>query len=168
MAPPPIRIEGIADLKAVFAELPKSTQKAVLRRIVMRPANRIAKLARGYAPKRLGGLRRNIAAVASSDAGAAGKRAFAETMSGGGTRGEAQAAARAASSAAGGTMTAIVHAGRHPKVHLTEFGSIHNTPVGWMRKAMDAVFPTAVAEMSADLWTEIRATAMRRAKRLGR
>jgi hypothetical protein len=168
MAPPPIRIDGVDDLKAVFAELPKATQKAVLRRVLMRPAKRIVTLARGNAPVRLGGLRRSIAAVASSDAAAAGKRAFAEAMSGGGSRGEAQSAARAASAAAGGTLTVIVHAGRHPKAHLTEFGSIHNTPVGWMRKAMDAVFPTAVAEMSADLWTEIRATAMRRAKRLAK
>jgi hypothetical protein len=112
-----------------------------------------------------GHLKRSVRVMYSSDAGAAGKRAFAEAMAAGASRGDARAAAREAAAAEGGNFTVLVGPNRDPAGHLTEFGSIHNKPQPWARPAWDAERDQIIPDISADLWTEIEKTVRRRAKR---
>jgi len=162
------QISGVDDLKAAFREMPKATQRAVLRRILTRPANRIAEGMRSKVSVFQGHLKRSIKVMYSSDAAAAGKRAFAEVMSAGGSRGDAREAARAAAAAEGGNFTVLIGPGRDPAAHMEEFGSVHNKPHPFARPAWDAEKDKLIPAISDDLWTEIEKTARRRARRAAR
>jgi HK97 gp10 family phage protein len=162
-----VKVDGLRDLQAALAELPKATQTAVLKRTLLKAAEPIVTKAKELAPVRTGALRKSIRAVAQSKGGQAGKAAFHATMKAGGTRKEAAAAARAANRANPSSADVVVLIGpaRLPYAHMVEFGTSEMGPQPYMRPAWDANRERVLESIKADLANEITKTVARRARR---
>jgi HK97 gp10 family phage protein len=165
-----IKIDGLKDIDAALGQLTKAAAKGVMRRVLLARAKPIVADAKMKAPVGTGRLRESITARAVS--GGAGKKAFADTMSGGGSRGEAAAAAKAANSAAkaargGGEFVEVLIGPTKDAFygHLVEFGTTHSGPAPFMRPAWDGNKTGVLDGVKDDMWREIEKALRRKAKK---
>lgn len=160
------KVEGLRDLERALAELGKpSRQKAVARRALKKAAVPMVEAASANAPVLSGSLQASIHAGTKTSDGNAGKRAFAAVMAGGGSRGEAGAAARAANAATSNLVELHVGPGQHPQAIFQEFGTEHHEPQPFMRPAWDETSGGMVESIKAELAADIAKTAARLARR---
>lgn len=148
MAKVTVKIEGLKELDRALGELPKSTAKRVLQKVLKDAGEPLAQAARAKAPREKGFLIENI------DVGtkltrrqatlhkkqAKDDRAYAETFVG-------------ASDPAG---------------MQTEFGNEHQEAEPWLRPAWDAKKDATLEQISNALWGEIERAAQRVARKASR
>ncbi|MCA0923002.1 HK97 gp10 family phage protein [Pseudooceanicola nanhaiensis] len=169
-----VSLEGFAELEAQLEKMTKATGRAALRRAGISALEPMARLARGLAPEETGDLIESVEVSAKAIGAAAdvGKRAFAQVMRDGGTRGEAASALRSARRAAhlGGAAPHVeLFMGPEKasskdeaiKAWVQEFGSADVDPTPYMRPAWDQDKDNMLARLKEDLWFEI-ATAVER------
>lgn len=162
------QIEGLKELDAALGELGKATARNVMMRALTKSAEPIKQAAIGMAPRDTGNLAESITISAKSVA-RAGKKAFAQAMKAGSSKGDAQAAARAANKGAKGKDTfsqvfvGPTQAGRHG--YFNEFGTENMAAQPFMRPAFDVGAPQALESLKDDLATEIEKARARAAKK---
>lgn len=145
-----VKIDGLRELDRALAELPKATGKNVLRRVLKKRAEPIAADAAARAPVAEGpgggDLRESIAVSTrlSARQRRQHRRMFRDD--------------RAA-------VEMFVGAGPLPEAHLQEFGTAHHGPQAFLRPAWDAGWRGLLEGLKRDLWTEIRKSAARLAKK---
>jgi HK97 gp10 family phage protein len=140
-----VRVEGLAELEAALAELPKATGKNVLKRVLMAAAAPIEADAAAAAPHLTGRLRRDVAT---------GTRL---------TRRQAGLARKL------GKSEVEVHVGvKDPAGVQNEFGNIHQPPQPFLRPAWDANKDSALETIASQLGEEIEKSAARLARRAAR
>jgi len=138
-----VRVEGLRELQAALAELPRATSKNIQRRVLKKRAQPIADAARERAPVDEGQLRDSIAVSAKlSKRQRRLHRKFGPD-----------------------DVEMFVGAGALPQAHLQEFGE-NGTP--FMRPAWEAHKRGVLDGIQADLWTEIQKAAARRARKAAR
>lgn len=122
----PVKIEGLKDLEAAFAEISTAAMKGVLRRAVAKAAKPLAQAMSDFAPYASGHLSESMKIEGDVQGGMAGRRAYAQVMEAGGTRAEAQAALRAANKMNPRQYRVNVDIGPDKSAghaHLVEFGT---------------------------------------------
>jgi HK97 gp10 family phage protein len=140
-----VKIEGLRELEAALAELPKATGKNVLRRVLIKAAQPIEADAAAAAPELTGRLRRDVST---------------------GTRLNRRQAAMARRL---GKSEVEVHVGvNDPAGVQNEFGNAHQRPQPFLRPAWDANRQGALETISSDLGAEIAKSAARLARRAAR
>ena len=161
-------IEGLKELDAALGELGKATARNVMMRALKKSAEPIEQAAKSMAPRDQGDLAESIAITTKSTA-RAGRKAFADAMKSGSSKGDAQAAARAANKGAKGKDTfsqvfvGPTDGGRHG--WFNEFGTENMAAQPFMRPAFDVGAPKALASLKPDLATEIEKARVRAAKK---
>lgn len=139
------RIEGLRELEAALANLPKATGKNVLRRVLKKAAAPIESDAAAAAPEFAGLLRRDVKTAARL------------------TRRQAGLARRQ------GKSTVEVHVGVSDPAGLqNEFGNQHQQAQPFMRPAWDANKDAALRTIADDLGSEIERAAARLARKAAR
>lgn len=159
-----VRIEGLREIKAALAELPKATSRNVMKRILTARIKPIVDAAKGLAPSDSGFLGESIR-IRTAPGGNAGKAAFAEAMRAGATRKEAGAAARAANAATAKTAEVFAGPRAGPREIAAEYGTKYRQPTPFMRPAWDAAKDGLLTNIGDDIWREISKAVARRAKR---
>lgn len=147
-----VRVEGLRELEKALSELPKSTGKATLRRVLRARAQPIAEAARAKAPVHAvdGGELRDSIAVStrlSRRQSRLHRRMFKDD--------------RAA-------VEMFVGAGPLPSAHTQEFGTVNHPPQPFMRPAWDETKDGVLDGIKGDLWAEIRKSAERLARKRAR
>jgi HK97 gp10 family phage protein len=148
-----VRVDGLRELDAALADLPKATGKAVLRRTLLKAGKPIADAARGMAPDDplTGGndLRSSIGVGTKLTKRQAKlhRKMFKNDKA---------------------SAEAFAGAGKVAHAHLQEFGTVNHGPQPFMRPAWDANAGRALDIIKTDMWTEIEKAAQRLAKRLAR
>jgi HK97 gp10 family phage protein len=153
-----VRIEGLRELEAALADLPKATGKNVLRRVLKKAAAPIENAAASAAPVRTGVLQFNVAASFQLNA----NQKKAVRQSGDKSSAEIHVGVRSGKSVSGADAFAQV-AGIQ-----TEFGNAHQAAQPWLRPAWDANKDGALRTIAADLGTEIEKAAKRQARKTAR
>jgi HK97 gp10 family phage protein len=139
------RIEGLRELEAALANLPKATGKSVLRRVLRKAATPIEDSAEANAPTLTGGLQSRIVT---------GTRL---------TRRQAQMVKRE------GKSDAEIHVGTaDPAGIQTEFGNAHQAAEPWLRPAWDENKEGALDTIAGELGQEIDKAAKRVARKAAR
>lgn len=166
MARDKFTIHGMRELDAALGALGKATGRAVLRRTLRKIAKPLVEQAKAYAPYLSGDLEASIHAGTRAVGADAGREAYAEVLGGGGSKGEAVAALRAARRESDNAFAEIhVGPGRNPQAIQQEFGNVNHDPDPFMRPAWDATKGGMVDQVARELWIEIEKTAARKAKR---
>jgi HK97 gp10 family phage protein len=148
-----VKIEGLRELDAALAELPKSTGKAVLRRVLKARAEPIASAMRGMAPDdpATGGndLRSSIGVGTKLSRRQAGlhRKMFRDDKA---------------------SVEMFVGAGPVPHAHLQEFGTSRHGPQAFARPAWDSGKGAILDGIAEDLWSEISKSAARLARKAAR
>jgi HK97 gp10 family phage protein len=165
--PIPVKVDGLAELKANLAELSKATQRRVQQRVLLKRAQPIVAAAKAKAPVDQGDLRNSIHATTKRPKGhkTPSARAFAATRGAGGTAGQARAAAKAAGSA---PVEVFIGPGRHPQATQQEFGNKNHVPQPYMRPAWDENKKAMLDGIGKDMGDEIKRTAERARRRQAR
>jgi HK97 gp10 family phage protein len=162
MATPPVRVEGLAELEAMLAELGRATGKNVLRRVAKKRLEPIAASMRAKAPDdpRTGGrdLKRSIVVSEKLTRRQA-------SLAGGGAKRQADGSFR---SDAKNGVTVYAGAGALPQAHMTEFGTANMGAQPWARPAFDAGKAGLLTGLRDDLKAEIDKAVARKAKRAAR
>lgn len=160
------KLEGVAELEAALKELTKATVRNTLRRALIKAAEPMRAAAAQNAPEDTGGLKRGIqigTKIAKDKSRDPGSRAFAATMTGGGSRAEAVQALRDARRAQGvGETFAEVFLGpvratkkNSIKAIAQEFGSVNHPAHPYMRPAFDVEAIPTLKRLEGHLKTEI-------------
>lgn len=141
-----VKIEGLRELEAALADLPRATGKNVLRRVLKKAAAPIESTAEALAPHLTGTLERNIHM---------GTRL---------TRRQAQMVRKADSKS-----SAEIHVGTaDPAGIQTEFGNVNQNAEPWLRPAWDQNKEGALNTIATDLGGEIDKAAARLARKAAR
>lgn len=141
-----VKIEGLRELEAALADLPRGTGKNVLRRVLKKAAAPIESTAEALAPHLTGTLERNINM---------GTRL---------TRRQAQMVRKADSKS-----SAEIHVGTaDPAGIQTEFGNANQNAEPWLRPAWDQNKEGALNTIANDLGGEIEKAAARLARKAAR
>ena len=140
-------LEGRRELEAALRDLPRATGKGVLRRVLKKRAQPVARSAKSKVSVAEGQLRDSIKV---------------------GTRLSKRQASLHRKSGDRGTIEVFVGAGPLPQAHLTEFGSVHNSPKPFMRPSWAIEKGRVFEGIGVDLWKELRKTAARHAARVAR
>lgn len=159
MAKTTVRIEGLKELEAALGELPKSTGKSVLRRVLLKRAAPVRDAAQSRAPKGETGVLK-----ASAGAGtklSARQAKLNKAANGGG----AKMTADGWRSDAKNSVEVYVGFKSSPASIVQEFGSVTQPPQAFMRPAWDATQGGVLEGLKDDLWNEIQKAAKRVAKR---
>lgn len=139
------RVEGLRELEAALANLPKSTGKNVLRRVLIKAAQPIESDAAANAPELTGRLKRNVTTSARLTKRQAGK---ARKL---------------------GKSAVEVHVGvTDPAGVQDEFGNINQAPQPFLRPAWDANKDPALRTIADGLGTEVTKAATRQARKAAR
>lgn len=141
MAAKSFEIEGLSDLVDALQELPKATEKNVLKRVLIKAAQPIANAFAGAVKVRTGHLKRTIGVgtkLTKRQKALSKKESAVEVYAG---------------------------AGGDPAAHLEEFGSAHNKPRPALRPAWDGNKQTAFESLRDDLAAEIDKAVQRRARK---
>lgn len=161
-------IEGLKELDAALGELGKATARNVMMRALKKSAEPIKQAAIGMAPRDRGNLAQSITISAKSIA-RAGKKAFAQAMKSGSSKGDAQAAAKAANKGAKGkdTFSQVFVGPTLGGFHgwFNEFGTEKMAAQPFMRPAFDVGAPKALDSLKDDLAAEIEKARARAAKK---
>lgn len=140
-----VKVEGLRELEAALADLPRATGKNVLRRVLLKAADPIQADAAAAAPEMSGRLRRDVST---------------------GTR---LTRRQAAMNRKLGKSEVEVHVGvKDPAGVQNEFGNEHQRAQPFIRPAWDANKEGALATISSELGTEIEKAAARAARRAAR
>lgn len=142
------RIEGLSGINAVLRSLPRATGKATLTRSGKKRLEPMRDSAKAAAPRESGELADSI--IVSTRQGTHGQRK-----------------ARFANKAAVEVYMGPSH-DQHGHAIPQEFGSIHNPPAGYMRKAWDQHNEGLLTDIAADLGEAVDGAARRRARKLAR
>jgi HK97 gp10 family phage protein len=165
MAKETVQLEGLKELDAALAELPKATAKNTIRRALIAAAQPIADEATQLI--RVQRVKPQIAvSKIQFSSGDAGKRAFAEALSRGATRLEAGAAAHEANAAdsgeGAGITSGVLGVGPTKRAFYGfEFGTIHQAPAPFMRPAWDAHKLEAMELIKSELKEQIEKARVR-------
>jgi len=167
-----VSVDGLKELDRALGELPKSTAKGVLLRVLRKAGQPIADAAKGFVAKDTGELRDSIQ-VSSKFDNKVGKAEFAAAMKAGLGRVAAGEALRNARRKAIGESFAMVFVGPSKakskkdgiKRYVNEYGSVKMAANPYMRPAWDANKNNALTIIKSDLGAEIRETANRAARR---
>jgi HK97 gp10 family phage protein len=181
-----VKIEGLAEVDAMLAELTKTTARNVLDRVLMKRAQPMVAAAKAKAPRSPGGgrLAESIKAVkASSERKRAGDAAFGAAMRGGASKTEARAALIGAARAlaqAGTFSEVIIGPDRRPYAHMIEFGTGPRVqketgrftgqvaPQPYLRPAFDETAGAVLDGIADDLRVEVTKSVNRRRARLAK
>lgn len=149
MARQTVRVHGLKELDKALGELPKSTGKAVLRRVLRKNAEPVAEAARPLTRVKEGDLRASIGVGTKL------------------TRRQSKLHRRLfRNDKASAEM--FVGAGGLPQAITEEFGTIDQAPHPFMRPAWDAQKHRVLDGIKNDLWTEIDRAAKRLARKRAR
>lgn len=169
-----VKVEGLAELEAALAELPKAVGRRVLHKVLRKAAEPMRQKAAELAPKDTGALSRAIM-ISTKLNNSIGDAEYSDVLRSGGTKAQAVSAMRDARRAAMGTGAlsyAEVYMGPVKgskrmaiKANVQEFGSVKQQPQSFMRPAWDAHKGQALEIIKSELGTEIDAAAKRLAKR---
>ncbi|WP_404713193.1 hypothetical protein [Sphingomonas sp. MMS24-J13] len=142
------RIEGLSDVNAALANLPRGLGKAALVRVGKRRLQPMADAAKAKAPRQSGALQESI--IVGTQQGSPGQRRkrFADKS--------------AVEVYMGPT------ADGYPQALPEEFGSPNNPPHGYMRGAWENGARALLDGIAADLGQEVDAAAKRYARKLAR
>lgn len=171
-----VTVAGLREANAALEQLPRATQRAVLRRVLVKAGQPIAEAARALAPKRSGELAASIQ-VSTRIKNKVGNAEFAAAMAAGLGINEARSALRAARRAGKGAGSyAEVHVGpaeaskKHAAIKriVQEFGSARQPGTPYMRPAWAQQADRAFEIVRADMQAEIAKAAARVAKRAAR
>ncbi|MAN12116.1 MAG: hypothetical protein CMN63_06845 [Sphingobium sp.] len=142
------RIEGLSAINDVLRSLPRATGKATLTRFGKKRLEPMRDSAKANAPVGEGELRDSIAVSTRQGTHGQRKRRFADKSSVEVYMGPDQT--------------------QHGHAVPQEFGSIHNPPAGYMRKAWDQHSQSLLTDLAADLGSAVDGAARRRARKLAR
>lgn len=148
-----VKVEGLRELDRALSELPKSTQKAVLRRTLMKAGEPLADSMRGKAPDDpvTGGndLRSSIGVgiKLSPRQSRLHRKMFKDDKA---------------------SAEVFVGAGPLPQASLQEFGTANHGPQSFARPAWDAGQMRVLETIKTVLWTEIKKSARRLANKLAK
>ena len=142
-----VRIDGLRELDAMLGELPKSTAKAVLRRVGIKALQPMAAAARGMAP--------DDPATPDPDL---------ESSITVGTKLNKRQAAMAKNDE-GKAFVTVYMGTNDPAGVLQDFGTVNHGPQPFMRPAFDQEAQGAIKIVGEELGDEIMKTVARRAKR---
>jgi HK97 gp10 family phage protein len=153
-------VEGMKELDAALAELPKATGKNVLRRVARKSIGIVVEAARPLVPVDNGKLKRSLSVSTklSKRQSSLARRELAEGKA---------------------SVTVYAGVGAYPHAHLVEFGTkerFHKSgksvgrmkPQPFMRPAWDSTKMRVLATFQKDMWTEIEKAAQRLAKKQAR
>lgn len=161
-------LQGLKELDASLAELGKTTARNVMLRSLKRSAEPIRDRMEALAPRDTGDLAGSIEISAKSTS-RAGRKAFAEAMKSGLSKGDAGAAARAANKSAKGKATfSQVFVGPTSDIRqswFNEFGTENMQAQPFARPAFDAGAPESLSRLKDDLAGEIEKARQRAAKK---
>lgn len=169
-----VKVEGLKELDKALGELTKATARNTLRRALIAAGEPMRARAAANAPVRTGQLRQSIK-ISSRVDNRAGKREYAATLAGGGTKAQAVQALRDARRAKGiGESFAEVFIGPERgskrlaiKSIVQEFGNSRQTPRPYMRPAFDSEAGNVLGRVRSELSREIdKAVSRARAKAL--
>ncbi len=136
-----VTIEGLRELDAALAELPRTIAKNATKRALAKAAEPIAEEAKRLVPVD-SGLLRNSIAISTKLKNKVGRAEFSAVLRGGGSRAEAVAAMRDARRAAGAPSFAEIYIGpAWPKGFygtFVEFGTSDTAAQPFMRPAWDS------------------------------
>lgn len=156
MAKTIVKIEGLRELDAALGELPKTTAKAVLRKVGLKALQPVADDARALAPDdpETGGndLRSSIA-VSTKLSPRQARLARSAVK-----KGEADKS----------FVEVYAGAGPLPYAHLQEFGTVNHAAQAFMRPAWDQNKMKVLESVKDGLWGEIEKAAKRLAKKQAR
>ncbi len=171
MANTVLKIEGLKELEDALRELPKATAKNTIRRALAAASIPIADQAQSLIVVR----RVKPAIVATKvkfSSGAAGKRAFAEALARGATRGEAGEAARQANretSDDATTTSGVLSIGPTKRAFYGfEFGTVRQAPQPFMRPSWDSNKLNALEIIKTELKDQIEKARARLARKAAR
>lgn len=146
MAAKTVRIEGLRQVEAALANLPKATGKAVLRRVLKRRAQPVADEMEARAPRAEGVLAASAAVSTklTKRQKAAHRKMFRSDKA---------------------AVEMFAGVGGLPQAHAQEFGTAHHNPQPFARPAWDATKDGVLDGITDDLWQEINKSAARLAKK---
>ncbi|MDP2129996.1 MAG: HK97-gp10 family putative phage morphogenesis protein [Erythrobacter sp.] len=153
MARPSTRIEGLRELEAALADLPKTTGKNVLGRVLKKAAAATVADAQSNAPRDTGGLSASIIVGAKLN----GRQTSLNRQ---------QLKNRSGVEMFIGPSYEKGKGGRHG--HLLEFGTVNMPAQPFMRPAWDANKDAALRTIADDLGSEIEKAAARLARKAAR
>jgi HK97 gp10 family phage protein len=160
-----MKIDGLSEIQAALRELPKVTSRDIMKRVLAKYAKPVEETVRSLAPVDTGRLKRSIRMRVRATGGDHGKAAFAAAMSSGASRSDAGRAAREANRGKSGTVEVRIGAWGIPYAHLQEFGAPQHGPQAFLRPALDQHKDRVIANVTDDMWREIRSVFARRAKK---
>jgi hypothetical protein len=157
-----MKVEGFAQLEADFAAIERvATSRGVARRSLVKSAQPMVALMRAKAPRLTGALVEAINVRTRVTGGEVGRRAFFETMRGGGTRGEALSAMRAARRSEGGVVEVFAGAENNAAAYQQELGNENHPPQPWARPAFDEDAEAFIERLRRTLGEELDKTLRR-------
>jgi len=165
MATPAVKIEGLAELDAMLAELGKATGKNVLRRVAKKRLEPIAAAMRAKAPDDPATTGRDLKrSIVVSEKLSKRQAALARSAAGGGPR----MTADGWRSDAKNSITMYAGPGPLPHAHMQEFGTVHHGAQPFVRPAWDGQKNGLLPGLAADMKQEIGKAIARKAKRAAR
>ena len=146
MAKQTFRVNGLKELGRALSELPRATEKNVLRRYLKGRGQPIADAAAAAATRRSGDLADSFAVSTKLSPRQKGqhRKMFRNDRA---------------------SVEMFIGAGPLPQAHLEEFGSVHNDPQPMLRPAWDEGKMTLLDGIGDDLWKGIYKAAARLAKK---
>lgn len=141
-----VKIEGLKEVQKALRELPKSTAKNVMRRILRARAQPIADAAKDRVPVAQGDLKNSIAVSTKLSRRQKAKHRKANPHD----------------------VEVFVGPGTHPQAHMQEFGTSQFPAQPFMRPAWDSERKNVLTGIAGDLWKEIGKAAQRLARKAQR
>lgn len=138
-----IKIEGLKELQDALRELPKSTGKNVMRRVLLARAEPVAEAARQLVPIDKGNLQASINVSTRLTRRQRGRHRKVHRDD----------------------VEVFVGPGSNPAGHLQEFGTSRHPAQPFMRPAWDRAKDAVLEGIKEDMWAEIEKVVQRRAKR---
>ncbi|SIO36501.1 phage protein, HK97 gp10 family [Rhodovulum sp. ES.010] len=156
-----VKLSGFKELDRELGKLSKAVARGAGRRALVAAAEPMARLIRQLAPDNPAtfnmdrDLRESIEVSARAKGADAGKAAFAAALSGGGSRGEAVAALKAAR--AESAFVEVYVGPRRQVFHglFQEFGTVNHPPQPFMRPAWDQDKHAMLGRLRVELADEI-------------
>ncbi|WP_088346305.1 MULTISPECIES: HK97-gp10 family putative phage morphogenesis protein [Rhodomicrobium] len=141
-----IRIEGLKEVQAALRDLPKSTGKNIMRRVLIARAEPVAEAARALVPVDKGNL---LASINVSTRLTRRQRGLHRKPH-------------------RDDVEVHVGPGANPAGHFQEFGTSRHPAQPFMRPAWDRTKAGVIEGLKEDLWAEIEKVLERRARRAAR
>lgn len=141
-----VKVEGLKDIQAALADLPKATAKNIMKRVLLARAEPIAEAARSGVPVDKGHLKNSINVSTRLTRRQRGKHRKQHRDD----------------------VEVFIGPGTDPAGHLQEFGTINHPAQPFMRPAWDGAQEEVLEGIQADMWAEIEKVVARRARKAAR